>query len=189
MADKLIPAELRKGRLLDIGCGTTPYFLSHTDFQEKYGIDRVLEPQKIKEAKGEIHLLPYNVEEVTALPFPDEYFSAVTMLAVFEHIEPDRLPFLLNEIYRVLTKEGIYVLTVPAAWTEGLLKLIAKFGLLDAPLLAEHKGVYPPEKIRAFFESSPFSSAKLAFGCFEAGANTWATAQKLLKPVLLTSLR
>jgi hypothetical protein len=29
-ANRLIPAELRAGRILDIGCGSFPYFLSHT---------------------------------------------------------------------------------------------------------------------------------------------------------------
>jgi SAM-dependent methyltransferase len=179
-AEKLIPAEFRKGRLLDIGCGITPYFLTYADFKEKYGIDRLLEPQRIKGIKGEIELLPFDLEKITTLPFPGEYFSVVTMLAVFEHIEPNRLPFLINEIFRVLTKDGIYILTTPAAWTDGLLKWMAKFGLVDAHLVAEHKGVYPPETIRAYLEDSPFSAGKLAFGSFEAGVNTWAAAQKLV---------
>lgn len=38
-ANQLIPDELRTGRILDIGCGAYPYFLSHTFFHEKAAID------------------------------------------------------------------------------------------------------------------------------------------------------
>ena len=38
-ANQLIPKSLRDGRILDIGCGSYPYFLSHTSFQEKFAID------------------------------------------------------------------------------------------------------------------------------------------------------
>ncbi|MDP2947815.1 MAG: hypothetical protein Q8N88_06895, partial [Nanoarchaeota archaeon] len=39
MANKLIPESLRRGRILDVGCGETPFFLLNTKFNEKYGID------------------------------------------------------------------------------------------------------------------------------------------------------
>ena len=34
-ANKLIPSEFRNGRILDIGVGSYPYFLSHTSFVNK----------------------------------------------------------------------------------------------------------------------------------------------------------
>ena len=40
-ANKLIPSSLRSGRILDIGCGTYPYFLAHTSFEEKFAIDQL----------------------------------------------------------------------------------------------------------------------------------------------------
>src|SRR5690606_9300954 len=41
MANRLIPDELRSGTIVDIGCGSYPYFLSTTDFAHRYGLDRV----------------------------------------------------------------------------------------------------------------------------------------------------
>lgn len=38
-ANKLIPQSSRSGRILDIGCGSCPNFLSHTSFDEKFAID------------------------------------------------------------------------------------------------------------------------------------------------------
>jgi len=40
-ANGLIPDELRSGRILDIGCGSYPYFLSHTAFEEKHALDQL----------------------------------------------------------------------------------------------------------------------------------------------------
>lgn len=39
-ANQLIPSQLRNGRILDIGCGSYPYFLSHTSFADKFSIDQ-----------------------------------------------------------------------------------------------------------------------------------------------------
>ncbi len=40
-ANHLIPPGLRTGRILDIGCGSFPYFLSHTSFEEKFAVDQL----------------------------------------------------------------------------------------------------------------------------------------------------
>ena len=47
MANKLIPEQLRSGRILDVGCGSYPYFLSHTAFAEKYAIDQLLPAENL----------------------------------------------------------------------------------------------------------------------------------------------
>ena len=40
-ANRLIPTDLRAGRILDIGCGSFPYFLAHTSFEEKFAVDQL----------------------------------------------------------------------------------------------------------------------------------------------------
>ena len=42
IANGLIPKKLRNGRILDIGCGTNPFFLKNTKFNYKYGIDKLI---------------------------------------------------------------------------------------------------------------------------------------------------
>jgi hypothetical protein len=46
-ANQLIPPQLRQGRILDIGCGTYPYFLAHTEFEKKFAIDQLPMPTHI----------------------------------------------------------------------------------------------------------------------------------------------
>lgn len=83
-ANSLIKDFHRKGRILDIGCGSYPYFLMTVDFKEKYGVDPVLDMSKIK--NGKIILKKLDVTE-QKLPFADNNFDVITMLAVFEHID------------------------------------------------------------------------------------------------------
>ena len=39
-ANRLINKSHRDGNILDIGCGSFPYFLSHTSFKSKFAIDQ-----------------------------------------------------------------------------------------------------------------------------------------------------
>ncbi|HBE45379.1 MAG TPA: hypothetical protein DDW17_08060 [Deltaproteobacteria bacterium] len=53
MANSFISPYLRQGRILDIGCGSFPYFLKNTEFAEKYGIDKTVSDMTIEGFKGE----------------------------------------------------------------------------------------------------------------------------------------
>lgn len=121
MANKLIPSIHRKGRIVDVGCGTFPFFLINTEFAEKYALDKVIRYDNRNFQEHNIIFINHNIETKNKLPFDSEYFDVITMLAVFEHIEPNLLPFVLKEIYRVLKYGGIYIMTTPAFWTHGLL--------------------------------------------------------------------
>jgi len=48
------------------------------------------------------------------IPFPDSYFDAVVVSEVLEHLEDEILDTSLEEIYRILKKDGLVVGTVPA---------------------------------------------------------------------------
>jgi SAM-dependent methyltransferase len=179
MAEKLIPGESREGRLLDIGCGSYPLFLRSTRFAEKWGVDQVFQvAEKITLEVGEINLLPFNAQNEATLPFPDSHFSVVTMLAVFEHIAPDRLSLLLREAYRVLQPGGVYVITTPAHWTDWLLKLMARLGLVSDMEVNEHKGSYRHREIAQALEAAGFTPSRMRFGHFEVLTNLWVTATK-----------
>ena len=49
-ANQLIPTELRDGRILDIGCGSYPYFLAHTAFKAKFAVDQLPMPKETARA-------------------------------------------------------------------------------------------------------------------------------------------
>ncbi|MEW6682868.1 MAG: class I SAM-dependent methyltransferase [Nitrospirota bacterium] len=179
MANQLIPQLHRGGRLLDIGCGAHPYFLFHTQFREKYGVDQVVSEALAAECvESKTYLISFDIHRSEALPFKNQFFDVVTMLAVFEHVEPRRLPTLLGEVYRVLRPGGIFILTTPAAWTDYLLKTMAKLRLVSPVEIEDHKDTYTHSKIAEYLEASNFRREKSQFGYFEFRMNLWASSQR-----------
>ena len=176
-ANKLIPTELRQGRILDIGCGSFPYFLAHTAFAEKFAIDQIPLPEHTAtELKIESFTLDLEIEP--RLPFEDNYFESVTLLAVVEHLDPALMAKLFKEIYRVLKPEGLVILTTPAAWSDGLLKFMAQVGLVSAEEIHEHAYAYTLPLLGWYFGQAGFEMTKTKFGYFEFMLNMWATAKK-----------
>ena len=178
MVDRLIPAASRIGRLLDLGCGEHSRFLMATDFAEKYGLDRIVGENGHVSYPDAVTRLDCDIETTDRLPFDDGYFDVMTMLAVFEHIEPERLVALVGDIRRVLRPGGVYILTTPAAWTDKLLRIMAKLKVVNPVLFAEHKDAYSPAKISSILQRGGFSREHMRFGYFEIFMNIWATARK-----------
>lgn len=177
MANRLIPAGCQGGRILDMGCGNHPYFLMQADLAEKYGLDR-LERNTLEPVTDEsIKLIDHDVHELP-LPFEDDYFDVVTMLAVFEHIEPRSMSDVLREIRRVLKPAGTYIITTPAPWTDFILRTMAKLGLISSEEIDEHKNMCSPKQIHAALAEVGFATENIRQGTFELGMNLWVTAEK-----------
>lgn len=178
MADSLIPLSHRKGRILDIGCGNYPLFLLGVDFAEKYGIDKINNNQQDILLNCGISFLEHDIEHRQNLPYENNFFDVVTILAVFEHIEPKKTSAILGEVYRILKPGGMCILTTPSAWAVLPLKIMAKMRLVSPTELAEHKYAYAPAEIMAIFKKTLFGEKKLQSGYFELGMNIWITADK-----------
>lgn len=174
-ANSLIPKEFRKGRILDIGCGTYPYFLISTDFKEKYGVDPSVNLSSIKDTN--IKLLKLNMAK-KKFPFNSNYFDIVTMLAVFEHIERNELRFLLDEIFRVLKKDGLLILTTPSPWSDRVLNIMARIRLISKEEMEEHKHHYDREAIKGIITEKHFKNKNFNSGFFEGYFNMWFTVKK-----------
>jgi SAM-dependent methyltransferase len=173
-AESLIPVTLRRGRVLDIGCGSSPYFLSHTYFVEKYAIDQM--PPAASSAGISWHQLDLN--RAPRIPFEDGFFSVVTMLAVAEHLDPAALEQLLVECRRLLSPGGRLILTTPAARADRLLRWLARVGLVSREEIDEHKYAYTPGLLGWYYGRAGFAMERIRFGSFEAGLNLWATADR-----------
>ena len=171
-ADKLIPGNLRDGRVLDIGCGSYPYFLSHTYFKDKFAIDQQNKPESITN----INWFNLDLNQQPHLPFDDEYFNAITMLAVLEHLNPLSLVLLLTEIHRTISPGGILVITTPAAWSDSVLHWMARVNLVSQEEINEHVYAYTLPLLGWYFGKADFEMSKLKFGYFEFNLNMCATA-------------
>jgi SAM-dependent methyltransferase len=174
IADQLIPKDLRQGRILDIGCGSYPYFLSHTYFKEKFAIDQLKKPQAV----SKINWLRLNLNDEPNLPFEDEYFSAITMLAVVEHLSPTSLVTLFTDVYRTLKPGGKLIITTPAAWSDGILRVFARLRLVSKDEIDEHEFVYTLPLLGWYFGRAGFEMGDVEFGYFEFRLNLWATATR-----------
>jgi SAM-dependent methyltransferase len=173
-AEALIPAHLRAGRILDIGCGSSPYFLSHTYFAEKFAVDQLAPPAETSSIQ--FHQLDLNRRP--ELPFADGYFSVVTMLAVAEHLDPGALERLFAECHRALSPGGRLVLTTPTPVADPLLRLLARLRLVSREEIEEHVFAYTEPLIGWYCGRAGFEMLKIRVGRFELGFNLWATADR-----------
>jgi SAM-dependent methyltransferase len=149
-----------------------------TEFAEKYALDKSVSADEKDLKEYGINFINCDIEAGGRLPFQNEYLDVVTMLAVFEHIEPGVLPGILEEIHRILKRGGMFILTTPAYWTDGILRVMAKLNLVSSVEIEEHKDAYSPKKICRLLTSTSFAGDKIKFGYFEAFMNIWVTAEK-----------
>jgi SAM-dependent methyltransferase len=173
-ANALIPAALRQGAILDIGCGRHSYFLATTAFAHKFALDQLppLEPH------AQIEWLVRDLNEDAHLPFEDGQLSVITLLAVAEHLHPHSLASLLREAHRALHPGGRLILTTPAGWTAGLLAAMARYGLLSRVEIDEHVVAYTPQRLRQQLQEAGFAAQQIQQGSFELGMNLWAQAER-----------
>lgn len=107
---------LPKGkRILDIGCGYGELLAKAQSkgYKELHGIDISNEVLKKcrKNLKGSASISVKIGDVDSGLNYPDSYFDAITMIAVFEHIfDPHAVA---EEIRRVLKKKGTLIIEVP----------------------------------------------------------------------------
>lgn len=174
-ASKLFSKKTKKDRILDIGCGFYPYFLINSKFKEKYGVDPSVNLSSIKDTN--IKLLKLDVTK-KKLPFNSNYFDIVTMLAVFEHINNDKLEIVLKEIYRVLKNDGLFIITTPAPWSDWLLHFMGKVRLISKEEIEDHKHNHSDVKISLLLENIGFKKDTINSGFFELGMNMWFCAKK-----------
>lgn len=179
MANRLIPTTHRTGRLLDLGCGPTPQFLLHTRFAERYGLDTALTPSATAQGRRQgIHVLTYNLEPARSLPFRGASFDVVTLLAVLEHLAPPSLNALIREVHRALKPGGVFIMTTPAAWTDGLLRILAALRVVSPVEIGDHKDIYDHSRVVSLLTAAGFPQTQIDHGFFELGMNLWLAARK-----------
>lgn len=169
---KVKPHIPRNAVLLDVGCGTAVSFLKAISphVQRCYGVD-------FKVANLEFDNI--STQQLTLsdqLPYPDNQFDTVTLLAVLEHIEQEQA--ILSEIYRVLVPGGKLVLTVPSVWAKPVLELLAfKLGIISRAEIADHKRYYRRHSLEtALTRKQPFRNFYHRY--FQFGMNNFCVVEK-----------
>lgn len=109
---KTIYRDLRReskgfsGKLLDVGCGNSPFrHLFDPQKTQYHGID-------VKTAESFGYNNPDTVYyDGQTIPFPDNYFDGILCTEVLEHV-PEPLPF-IAEMHRVMKPGGFAWVTIP----------------------------------------------------------------------------
>jgi 2-polyprenyl-3-methyl-5-hydroxy-6-metoxy-1,4-benzoquinol methylase len=164
---------------LDIGSGNYPIFLIKLHAKGKHGLEKSVS-QEIRQVadQNQISMTEYDLESRSPLPFDDGSFEVVTMIAVIEHIQPENVSFLLREIHRILKDDGALFVTTPAAWTDIILKTMAKFGIIAKEEIDDHKDTFTRAKLRNYFVDAGFPDTQTESGTFECFMNLWCSSQK-----------
>jgi len=159
--------------VLDFGCGVQHYLLNwgKNKFKTGYGLD-----YDVKDCqKGNIHLLNHKFQG--NLPFKDDFFNKVFLLAVLEHIEEIDAQALFFEFSRVLKRNGRIIITIPTLRGKAALELLAlKLKILSFEEISDHKHYYVEKEIRDLAEAS---GLKVIYSkLFQLGLNSLYVLEK-----------
>jgi SAM-dependent methyltransferase len=138
--------DYRDCELLDVGCGWDARLLRSCEPFIKRGIGIDFKAPAIKSDR--ISTIATRLDE--KLPFPDQRFDVVTMLAVLEHL--DNPMAILAEISRVLRPGGRLLLTVPSWYAKPVLEFLAfRIGIVNADEIRDHKRYYSRAELFSLF--------------------------------------
>ncbi len=105
--------------ILEIGCGNgfNSSLLSKNPSLKIIGIDKSKEA--ISTSKKRYPWISFEIMDAEKMSFSDQYFDEIYAMDVLEHI--DNLNNVLNEISRILKKNGKLIVNIPASKSEKLL--------------------------------------------------------------------
>jgi SAM-dependent methyltransferase len=130
--------------VVDVGCADGAMFRRWKDLIAfGYGVDPILD--RTGEYPGYV-LYPGLFPEA----LPPVKCDVITMLAVLEHVQPDRQAELPRVCHERLEPGGRVVITVPSPRVDDILRLLGRLRLIDGMSLDEHYGFDAESTLRIF---------------------------------------
>ena len=143
--------QFKNCTVLDVGCGWEARLLKDVEPYISKGIGLDFKAPEINTSK----IQTIKCTLCDKLPFEDNSFDVVTMLAVLEHLnEPQKM---VNEVFRVLKKDGIFCGTVPSIWSKPVLEFLSyKLNIVNPDEIRDHKDYYTKGKLQTLFKNALF---------------------------------
>jgi 2-polyprenyl-3-methyl-5-hydroxy-6-metoxy-1,4-benzoquinol methylase len=156
-------------RLLDIGCGWEARLLLDMEPYIASGVGIDFKAPFIQTEKLTTMCARLN----GTLPFADNSFDVVSMLAVLEHLEcPESM---LREICRVLRPNGFLVGTAPSNIAKPVLEFLSyRLGIVNEDEIRDHKQYYNRNSIVALLTKAGFTDIEHRY--FQFGMNNYFVA-------------
>lgn len=113
------------------------------------------------------------------LPFENESFEVVTLLAVLEHLSHPQ--DMMREIARVLKPNGVAILTVPSHLAKPVLEFLSyKCKIISEEEIRDHKRYYNKADIALLVDNVPCLKL-ITHKYFQARMNNFALIQKVAR--------
>ena len=152
---KINKACQSKGKILDIGCSFGFFLdLMKEDGWEVFGLD--YSKFAVDYATNVLKLPNIRLGGIEDGHFPDDYFDAVTMFYVLEHVtDPSDT---LRLIHKILKKQGLFMNRVP--YTKPLIPVYKLLGepTFEAPM---HLSDFSPKTMMMFLQKTDFADIQI----------------------------
>jgi 2-polyprenyl-3-methyl-5-hydroxy-6-metoxy-1,4-benzoquinol methylase len=164
----------RGSKVLDLGCGFKGAFLKKEQFKISEGVGYDISVTKDK-IHGNVRLFSKKLDG--DLKLPPNYFDLVTSLAVIEHLKNPQL--MINQVYKTLKKDGVFVLTTPSPKAKPILEFLAfKMHIVSEQEIKDHKEYYSQDDLLRMLVKSGFQKKNVKTKSFSLGYNTLAISKK-----------
>lgn len=112
-----------RSRILDIGCGVAAFAALFRDFAY-VGAD--LQPSRLRRGRATQPWAGFSAQDVTQLACREGAFDAVLCLEVIEHVPPAARRAMLTELFRVLRRGGLLILSTPDGRITGWKRILGR---------------------------------------------------------------
>lgn len=161
-------------RVLDFGCGYQAYLLKKIRKKINYGIGIDYEARDAIIGDN-IKIINYTYKN--KLPFPDQYFDKVVILAVIEHFCEKDADKLFLEINRILKQGGKIILSTPTTFGKNIMEFLANtLKIISSKEISDHKKYYCKKDFERIAAKTGFDVQ--SFKTFQFGINSLCVLKK-----------
>lgn len=166
--NKIMQYFNQSDKVLDFGCGHQSYLLNYLKgkVESGIGIDYDVDNRTLG--------LGFNTQKFRfqkTLPFSENSFSKVTLLAVLEHLDLPLIDPLFKELNRVLQKNGQIIITSPTLRSKPYMEFLANnLHLVSKLEIMDHKKYYSQNDLEKLAKDTGFALS--SYQTFQFGLNS-----------------